>query len=152
MNNKALLVFVFVFVFLVAGLFLLFENQLNKKWGKVCFKEYCFDVQLADNDIKRAKGLMFQRYLEQNKGMLFLFEKEDKHSFWMKNTLIPLDIIWMNKDKEVVFINENSQPCKWYSRCFSIKPKASAKYVLEVNSGTVQKIGLRLGDKLVMTY
>ena len=123
----------------------------TKKWGRACFKERCFDVALAQNAIERIKGLMFQKSLEQNKGMLFLFDKEEKHYFWMKNTFIPLDIIWLNKDKKVVFISENNQPCKWYY-CSSIKPTVEAKYVLEVNSGIVKKIELKVGDELSLMY
>lgn len=151
MDNKIFLIAIFVFVFLIAGLFVLFINQPVKKWGRVCFKEYCFDVELAQNSIERTKGLMFRKSLEQNKGMLFIFAKEEKYSFWMKNTLIPLDIIWINKDSKVVFISENTQPCKWYC-CSSVKPTADAKYVLEVNSGMVKKMELKVGDELNLTY
>ena len=126
-------------------------NQPEKKWGRVCFKEYCFDVQLAKNSIEITKGLMFQKSLEQNKGMLFLFDKEAKYPFWMKNTFISLDIIWIDKDNKIVFISENNQPCKWYA-CPSVKPTIDAKYVLELNSGIVQKIGLKVEDKLSLTY
>ncbi|MEK7540985.1 MAG: DUF192 domain-containing protein [Patescibacteria group bacterium] len=108
-------------------------------------------MEIAKTPLETSKGLMFRKNLEQDKGMLFVFKKEAKYSFWMKNTLIPLDIIWINKDKKVVFISENAQPCKWYS-CYSIKPTAEAKYVLEVNSGVVQKIGLKTEDKLNLTY
>ena len=151
MDNKIFLITLFVFVFLISGLFILFINQPVKKWGRVCFGENCFDVELSQNSIEIAKGLMFQKSLEQNKGMLFLFNKSAKYSFWMKNTYIPLDIIWLNKDKKVVFISENNQPCKWYY-CSSIKPTENAKYVLEVNSGIVKKIGLKIGDELSLIY
>ena len=151
MDNKVFLIAIFIFIFLIVGLFTLFINQLEKKWGQACFKEYCFDVQLAQNSIEKTRGLMFQKSLEQNKGMLFLFNKEAKYSFWMKNTLIPLDIIWINEDKRVVFISENNQPCKWNS-CPSINPIADAKYVLELNSGVVKKIGLKVADELSFAY
>ena len=151
MDNKILLIVIFVFVFLTAGLFILFTNQSEKKWGRVCFKEYCFNVQLVQNSIERTKGLMFQKSLEQNKGMLFLFNKEAKYSFWMKNTLIPLDIIWINKDNKIVFISESNQPCRRFF-CPLITPVTNAKYVLEVNSGIIQKIGLKLADELSLKY
>ncbi|SRR3990167_3764809 len=151
MGSKIFLIALLVFVFLTTGLFILFKKQPEKKWGRACFKENCFDVQLAQNGIERAKGLMSQKSLGQNEGMLFLFDKEAKYSFWMKNTLIPLDIIWINKDNRVVFISENNQPCKWY-HCFSINPTAEAKYVLEINSRMVEKISLKIGDELILTY
>lgn len=151
MDNKVFLVVIFIFIFLILLSFLFLIKQPEKKWGRVCFKEYCFDVQLAQSKVEMTKGLMFQKSLEQNKGMLFLFNKEARHPFWMKNTFVPLDIIWIDKNNKVVFISENNQPCKWYY-CSSIIPKADASYVLEVNSGIVQKIGLKLGDELSLTY
>ena len=151
MDNKILLIVIFVSLFLITCLFILFTNQSEKKGlpagrqGRVCFKEYCFDVQLAQNSAEKTKGLMSQKFLEQNKGMLFFFDKEAKYSFWMKNTLIPLDIIWINKDNKIVFISENNQPCKQFF-CPLIKPTENAKYVLELNSGVVRKIGIKLSD------
>ncbi|MFH1656046.1 MAG: DUF192 domain-containing protein [Candidatus Omnitrophota bacterium] len=114
---------------------------------KVCYKENCFYVELASLSQQRAKGLMFRRHLDYNKGMLFLYEEEDERSFWMKNTFIPLDIIWINQDKEVVSIKENAQPCLEGS-CPSIHPDKKALYVLELNAGVVKDIGLKVGDKL----
>ena len=151
MDSKFFLIFIFILIFFILSLFFFFWIKSEKKWGRVCFKEYCFNVQLAQNNIERTKGLMFKKSLEQSKGMLFLFKKEAKHSFWMKNTLISLDIIWISKDNKVVFISENNQPCKW-NDCPSIKPTVDAKYVLELNSGIVQKIGLKLADELILKY
>jgi len=147
MDNKIILITILVLVFLISGLFFLFINQPTKRWGRVCFKEHCFDVELAQNSTEKTKGLMFRKSLGQNKGMLFLFDKEARYSFWMQNTFIPLDIVWLNKDKKVVFISENNQPCKWYG-CPSINPTADASYVLEVNGGIIKEIGLKVGDEL----
>jgi uncharacterized membrane protein (UPF0127 family) len=113
----------------------------------ICFNDNCFRVELAQTTDERAKGLMFRKYLAPDKGMLFIFDEEKRHSFWMKNTLIPLDIIWINKDKEVVFIGKDIQPCKT-DPCPSINPRVKAKYVLELNAGTAGKISLAVGDKL----
>ena len=74
----------------------------------ICFKEYCFSVELATTDQERARGLMYREAVNNNSGMLFIFNQPDRHSFWMKNTLIPLDIIWLNDNKQVVFINKNT--------------------------------------------
>ncbi|MDO8264956.1 MAG: DUF192 domain-containing protein [Candidatus Parcubacteria bacterium] len=115
---------------------------------KVCFEEDCFITETALTQEEKAKGLMFRENLEQNKGMLFVFNKEGEYSFWMKNTLIPLDIIWMNEYKEVVFISKNSRPCNTED-CLSISPGVDAKYVLELNAGTADNIGLSAGGKAV---
>jgi len=147
MRKKVLLVIVFLFLILVITVLIL------KNWAKepnqVCFKNYCFEVELAKTSEEINRGLMFREKLEQNKGMLFIFQEEEEYSFWMKNTLIPLDIIWINENKEIVFINENAQPCKEENLCSPINPGTKEKYVLEINGGTAEKIGLKIGDKII---
>jgi len=120
----------------------------HSKQKQVCFKENCFSVELADSLYEHSRGLMFRKQLNLDKGMLFIFKEENKHSFWMKNTLIPLDIIWINKDKKVVFISRNAQPCK-KDACPLIPPDKKAQYVLELNGGISDKIGLKVGDKII---
>ncbi|MFA5877867.1 MAG: DUF192 domain-containing protein [Candidatus Staskawiczbacteria bacterium] len=114
---------------------------------QVCFDNNCFNVETADNVAKQKNGLMLREELKNDQGMLFIFSKEDIYPFWMKNTLIPLDIIWLNENKEVVFINENTQPCL-ISPCPDIVPTEKAKYVLEINAGLVNETGLSVGSKL----
>lgn len=118
-------------------------SQVTKK---VIINEKSFNVEIADNQIERAQGLMFRKELEENSGMLFLFESSGKHSFWMKNTLIPLDMIWIDENLEIVFIFENAQPCE--ETCDSITPDKNAKYVLEINSGLVEKYNFKIGDEI----
>jgi len=140
---KIAIIFFFAAVFLISLKMIILNNQ---NYTTVCFKENCFLVEIAKTQAERARGLMFREGLEQNKGMLFVFDREGAYSFWMKNTLIPLDIIWMNGNKEVVFISKDSQPCK-ENQCPSIIPEEKALYVLEVNAGIAEKIGLLVGDK-----
>lgn len=96
---------------------------------------------------ERAKGLMHRERLEENEGMIFIFEKEDFHSFWMKNMVIALDIIWVDKDKRVVYYLENVPPCKEES-CPSYYPMRKSKYVIEVISGFIKRENLKLGDEI----
>ena len=117
--------------------------------NQVCINDNCFYVELATTPEDRARGLMFREHLDPDKGMLFIFEEEGVHSFWMKNTLIPLDIIWISEDQEVVFISKNTQPCKT-DICPSINPGKKAKYVLEVNGGISDKLELSVGDKALI--
>ena len=77
---------------------------------EVCFKENCFQVEIADTDEKRERGLMFREELCSDCGMLFVYDEEIKSKFWMKNTLIPLDIIWLDSDLNVVHV-ANAVPC-----------------------------------------
>jgi len=120
----------------------------NKKENRVCFGKNCLEVELATTAAETSRGLMFKKSLAPNKGMLFVFRKEGNYPFWMKNTLIPLDIIWINENKKVVFISGNTQPCQEESPCFLINPGKNAKYVLEINGGLAEKIGLTVGDKM----
>ena len=75
----------------------------------VCFENNCFDVDIALTESEKEKGLMYVEHLNENKGMLFVFENEGQHSFWMKNTLIPLDILWIDEDLNINHIEKNVQ-------------------------------------------
>lgn len=119
----------------------------HAKRERVCFKDNCFNVDLAMTNEEKQKGLMYIEGLEQDKGMLFVYDGEGVYSFWMKNVKIPLDIIWINSNKEVVYISENSLPCL-EDPCPSINPGKNAKYILEINGGMSEKMGLNVGDKL----
>ena len=113
----------------------------------VCFGENCFYAEIVEKPEDVMLGLMFRKNLDKDRGMLFKFSEYKNHSFWMKNTLIPLDIIWLNENMEVVYIGENIQPCK-EEICGGINPIEKSKYVLELNAGIAQKINLKIGDKL----
>lgn len=78
--------------------------------------------------------------------MLFVFQQEGEYPFWMKNTKIPLDMIWINKDREVVFVAKNVRPCEADS-CFNIMPDGDALYALEINAGLADNIGIKQGDR-----
>ncbi|PIT94215.1 hypothetical protein COU00_00150 [Candidatus Falkowbacteria bacterium CG10_big_fil_rev_8_21_14_0_10_43_11] len=113
----------------------------------VCFENGCFEVELAVAPTERALGLMYREKLPKNRGMLFIFPAEGLYDFWMKNTLIPLDIIWLDKDKRVVYANKNTAPCG-QELCPTIKPDRQAQFVLEINAGLADRMGLKIGDYL----
>ena len=119
----------------------------QKKIQKVCINENCYAVELAQTDEQRQTGLMGREHLDKDKGMLFIYEDEGVYTFWMKNTLIPLDMIWINGNREVISISKNVQPCQT-SQCPLISPEQKVQYVLELNGGTSDKIGLAIGDKI----
>ena len=145
--NKKLFIFLSFLFILISLTYLLFSiNKNNHEQIGLCFGINCFDVELALSPEDREQGLMFRDCLGKDKGMLFVFMTEKEYSFWMKNTLIPLDIIWLNKNKEIVFISENNQPCK-NNDCPIIKTNKKAKYILELNGGMINKIDLKIGDK-----
>jgi uncharacterized protein len=118
---------------------------VERNFSQVCFGGNCFGVSVVDNDITRARGLMFVERLDEGTGMLFVYDRDGVYPFWMKNTLIPLDMIWVDRDRRIVFIHEDAQPCG-DGPCESIDPGVVARYVVEVNAGTVRALGIRVGD------
>jgi uncharacterized membrane protein (UPF0127 family) len=108
-----------------------------------------FAVEIADTREKQALGLMFRDEMPADKGMLFIFPSEAPRSFWMKNTRIPLDIMYFDKDLNMVSISADTQPCR-VSRCPSYPSIAPAKYVLELNAGTASELGVGPGDRLTI--
>lgn len=108
-------------------------------------------VDVADDPQERERGLMFRKNMEQNNGMLFIFggSVDNNLSFWMKDTYIPLDIIFIDSDLRIVDIIEAVQPClQQQETCPSYPSKQPAKYVLEVNAGFVRQNKINVGDKL----
>jgi uncharacterized membrane protein (UPF0127 family) len=106
-----------------------------------------FTVELAETQEKQALGLMFRDSLPDSHGMLFVFPAESLRSFYMKNTRIPLDIIYFDEDMRLVSVAENARPCRT-RRCPSYLSEGPAKYVLELNAGKAAELGLRPGDLL----
>ena len=104
-------------------------------------------AELAVTDAERARGLMFREKLLPDQGMLFVFQREDIHAFWMKNTLIPLDILWLDRDRRVVHIERGVPPCT-SDPCPSYGPARAGLYVLELAAGAADRLGLKPGDRL----
>ncbi len=102
------------------------------------------DIELADTQEKRVRGLMFREHMKENQGMLFVFPREEYQSFWMKNTILPLDMIFVNKKREIVTIHKNTTP---YSEQ-TYPSTEPAIYVIEVNAGFTDKYGIKTGDKI----
>jgi len=111
-----------------------------------CIKNTCIKVEVARTNSEKEKGLMDRKSLAQDEGMLFVFEEEKVHAFWMKNMRFPLDIIWLDASKNIVEIYKNAQPCK--ETCDSIIPKAASVFVLEVPAGFVEENNIKVADTL----
>jgi uncharacterized protein len=105
-------------------------------------------AEVADTDQTRSAGLMFRDSLPPGGGMLFIFQEARPYLFWMKNCKFPIDIIWFNEQKEVIFIAEKTPPCK-ADPCPHYGPlDKNALYVIEVASGFAAKEKLKLGMKV----
>ncbi len=101
-------------------------------------------IILADKEDKRILGLSGKDSLEKNQGMLFMFEKEDRHGIWMKDMKFSIDIIWLDSKFQVIDFISDVSPNS-YPNVF--KPKKNAKYILEVNSGFIKTNGIKIDDQ-----
>jgi uncharacterized membrane protein (UPF0127 family) len=105
---------------------------------------HIFLVEIVDNDADRAKGLMYRRELPEGRGMLFDFHRDQEVSFWMQNTYIPLDMIFIRGDGQILRIEENTVPLSTRM----IPSRGAVRAVLEVIGGTSRKLGIAPGDRV----
>jgi len=104
-------------------------------------------VEVVADDDTRQQGLMYRDVLPPDRGMIFMFTKIGNYPFWMKNTLIPLDMIWIDDQKKIAHVAPNVPPCK-ADPCPSVPPNADARYVLELAAGVAARHGLANGQTL----
>jgi uncharacterized membrane protein (UPF0127 family) len=106
-----------------------------------------FTVEIADSSEKQQLGLMFRDSMPRDHGMLFIFPNEAMRSFWMKNTRIPLDIIYFDQELRLVSVAKDARPCRT-QQCPRYRSAGPAKFVLELNAGLADELGLDAGDTL----
>lgn len=137
--------------YIILGISLVFLGACSHASDKIFLTtsrgQIPIQVEVADTDRERARGLMSREKLEEGRGMLFVFEEELPRGFWMKNTLIPLDIIFFDSSKKVVSFIEKMEPCK-EDPCFLYDSEKPAMYALELPAGMVEKYGIGMGDKM----
>jgi len=104
-------------------------------------------VEVMVNDQDRAMGLMYRPSLPEDRGMLFTFEQADFHGFWMKNCRFPIDMVWLDEQKKVVYVAEAVPPCR-AEPCPIYTPMQRANYVVEMNAGQAGKEGAVVGASL----
>jgi len=139
------IIFIILAVALVALGIFVFGGKNKKSFVEFPSRNLKVEVELAENIVAQAKGLMFRKSLAPNSGMLFVFSDELQRTFWMKNTKIPLDLLFISTDKKIVEIKENFEPCQENS-CPTYRSQLSAKYVLEVNAGFVKNNNIQPGE------
>jgi uncharacterized membrane protein (UPF0127 family) len=106
-------------------------------------------VETMIGSFQLLRGMMYRTSLAPDRGMLFVHPKPDRYSYWMYQTLIPLDMIWMDSSGKIVEVVENAQPCKTQaSKCPQYGGGQIATYVLEIGGGMVKKYGLQVGQTL----
>jgi len=119
--------------------------------GTIMIDDTVIEVQVADTEPRRIRGLMFQDPLPFDKGMIFVFDESGVYSLWMLNMQFSLDMIWFNQEGTIVHIEKNIPPCKTpmeIMSCQSIVPSGEALYILEVTSGFIDKFNITPDSKL----
>lgn len=115
--------------------------------SRACVGENCFVVEVADSPVERSQGLMFRTSMDANAGMVFTFDRTEVHPFWMKNTLIPLDMIWLDENQKIIGIISappcEADPCPIYS------VDLPSVFVLEINAGKANELGIVVGNDVV---
>lgn len=115
-------------------------------WVELAGKRYT--VEVVDDDQERARGLMFRDSMPVERGMLFIHDAQEPQAYWMKNTRIPLDILYFDNEKRLVSQQRDVPPCTLGDRCPSYPSDAPARYVLELNAGQAEAMNLQNGAQL----
>ena len=138
---------IMILFLIVVWLIWLFER---KEISKICCEGVCFDIEIAQTSSQRQQGLMWRESLPDNQGMLFVFPEEAIHSFRMKNTLIPLDMLRLSSWLQIIDIQE-AIPCE-SDPCPSYTPSATAQYVLELNQGISKKNWIKIWNQCFLSF
>ena len=107
-----------------------------------------YGVEVADDETERERGLMFRDELAADRGMLFIHDRQEPQSYWMKNTRIPLDILYFDNARKLVSQQRDVPPCTLGDACPPYPSNAPARYVLELNAGEAARLSLRDGVEL----
>lgn len=109
---------------------------------------FVLNIDVALTDKEKQDGLSIKSSMKENEGMLFIFDKPNYQSFWMKGMKFPIDIIWLNENLSIVHIEKSLEPCETLITCPSFRPTSESLYVLETISGFSEKYGLKIGNKI----
>ena len=122
-----------------------FTNECNLTIFKASDStKVTLDIEIADTDYDIQTGLMYRNSMKKNQGMLFVFDNEQERFFYMKNTKIPLDLIYINANRDIISFQKNATPFDESS----LPSKAPAKFVLEINAGLVDTWDVSIGDRV----
>ena len=137
----------FKFIYLIFNFFLvsLYTFSNEKIDVSIYNKNITFNVEVAKTMEERRSGLMYRKKLLDNEGMLFIFPREKIIKLWMKNTYIPLDVIFISENKVIVDIKKNMEKLSETI----VKSKVKSRYALEFNAGLINKLDIEIGDKVL---
>tara|TARA_Y100001958_G_C21068854_1_gene429080 strand:+ start:89 stop:517 length:429 start_codon:yes stop_codon:yes gene_type:complete len=137
----------FKFIYLILNFFLISYYTFSNEKIEVSIynKNITFNVEVAKTIEERRTGLMYRKKLLNNEGMLFIFPREKIIQLWMKNTYIPLDVVFISKNKVIVDIKKNMEKLSETI----VKSKVRSRYALEFNAGLINKLDIEIGDKVL---
>jgi uncharacterized membrane protein (UPF0127 family) len=118
-------------------------------WVELKGKRYT--VEVADDESERERGLMFRDSMPADRGMLFVHEREEPQAYWMKNTKIPLDILYFDSSRRFVSVQKHVPPCSAGDRCPPYPSEGNARFVLELNAGQADALGVAKGDEIAFS-
>lgn len=144
----------FLYLFIIGWLSFssLNANEIKFKKSLIVIKtqnsEYIFNVEVAETALERSRGLMYREQLKQNEGMLFIYPEKQIIKMWMKNTFIPLDMIFIDENGKIIKIIKMTSP----KDLTPIGPEVKLKSVLEINGGLTSYLNINIGDKIIYPY
>ena len=118
----------------------------REPWVELAGQRYA--IEIADDDAERARGLMYRDAMDAGRGMLFIHDVEEPQAYWMKNTRIPLDILYFDDSRRLVSQQRDVPPCSLGDGCPSYPSNVPARYVLELNAGEAARLKLQDGAEL----
>jgi uncharacterized membrane protein (UPF0127 family) len=133
-----------VFGILFVGGVLFLGIRLQAQANELRLHGHSYHISIQRTDAEREKGLSGTASLAKNKAMLFVFPNDDKWRIWMKDMNYPIDIVWLDSDKNVIYVVKDAQPSSYPNTIF--KSDKNARYVIELASGTIERTGISLGD------
>ena len=149
MSIKKSFIFIAIFIIIVTLLLIKGSHGSNKPIGYIKIGGQNIKIELAITPAEQERGLSGKTELKENESMLFVFDHPDKHYFWMKDMNFPIDIIWLNDNGEILYIEKDAWP-ESYPKTFG--PEMDSKYVLEVIAGFSEKNNLKVGDEVEFIY
>jgi uncharacterized membrane protein (UPF0127 family) len=129
---------------------LFLHRHVKFEGRKIRIKGRRFTAYVADSPIKQMLGLMHWKGLKRNECMLFVFGRDARYGFWMRNMNFSIDIVWLGEDWRVVDFVENAKPSRSFFDFKTMKPRGNSRYVLEFRKGTVRELNIFLDDILVL--
>jgi len=146
LKNRKFLIYFAIFLVILTTIYVVYKkNQIKMTVKPVRIDNTIIISEIAETEKEQIKGLSDRKSLGEYAGMLFVFDKEDKHNIWMKDMNFSIDIAWLDKNKKIIYIMQNVSP-DTYPQSFS--SPTNSLYVLETNAGFFEKRNIEVGDSV----